>query len=216
MLTYEPPHGSSGRAYLPNVVHVRSFLGSRRAILQFTTQPPRAIRHSFVSGPRGHADGIGRFFNRQAREDAHVDDLDLSCVVRGETIEDVVERQLSAISSPQRSAVRVQLSDVPTVRRLADGDTALEPEADVYNHIQIMSIRNIQITVDEEMLREVDRLAEPLGLKRSEIVRRALRLWLQRRAIERFEEDWIKALHDRPDDPHRADDWRPVQTWSRK
>lgn len=97
-----------------------------------------------------------------------------------------------------------------------DGGTPLGSEADVYNHIQIMSMQNVQITVDEELLREVDRVAEPMGLKRSEIVRRALRLWLQRRAIERFEEDWIKALGDRPDEPGRADDWRPVQTWSRK
>ena len=79
-----------------------------------------------------------------------------------------------------------------------------------------MSMQNVQITVDEELLREVDRVAEPMGLKRSEIVRRALRLWLQRRAIERFEEDWISALRERPDAPDRADDWRSAQTWSRK
>lgn len=77
-------------------------------------------------------------------------------------------------------------------------------------------MKNIQITVDEETLRQVDRVSKPLGLKRSEIVRQALRQWLQRRAIERFEEDWIAALHDRPDAAGRADEWLAIQTWSRK
>ena len=79
-----------------------------------------------------------------------------------------------------------------------------------------MSMTNIQITVDEETLRQVDRVSKPLGLKRSEIVRQALRQWLQRRAVERFEEDWIAALEERPDDGARAEDWLPVQAWSRK
>ena len=87
---------------------------------------------------------------------------------------------------------------------------------DVHNHIQNMSMKNIQITVDEETLRQVDRVSGPLGLKRSEVVRQALRQWLQRRATERFEEDWIAALRKVPDDPDRADDWIGVQSWSRR
>lgn len=77
-------------------------------------------------------------------------------------------------------------------------------------------MKNIQITVDDETLRQVDRVAKPLGLKRSEIVRQALRQWLQRRAIERFEDAWIAALTNRPDEPGPADDWLAIQTWSRK
>lgn len=86
----------------------------------------------------------------------------------------------------------------------------------VYNSVQILSMTNIQVTVDEETLRQVDRVAKPLGLKRSEIVRQALRLWLQRSAVERFEADWIAALHDRPGDPRTVDDWLAIQTWSRR
>lgn len=78
-----------------------------------------------------------------------------------------------------------------------------------------MSMKNIQITVDQDTLRQVDRVSKPLGLKRSEIVRQALRQWLQRRAIERFEDDWIAALKSRPDDRRRADAWLPVQSWNR-
>ena len=56
----------------------------------------------------------------------------------------------------------------------------------------------------------------PLGLKRSEVVRQALRQWRQRRATERFDEEWSTALGREPDDPERADDWLGVQSWGRK
>ena len=79
-----------------------------------------------------------------------------------------------------------------------------------------MPMKNVQITVDDETLRQVDRLAKPLGLKRSEIVRQALRQWLQRRAVERFEQDWIAALKERPDGQDRSEDWLAVQAWSRR
>ena len=77
-------------------------------------------------------------------------------------------------------------------------------------------MKNIQITVDEETLQQVDRVSRPLGLKRSEVVRQALRQWLQRRATERFEEEWIAALGRAPDDHRRAEDWLGVQSWSRR
>jgi Arc/MetJ-type ribon-helix-helix transcriptional regulator len=62
----------------------------------------------------------------------------------------------------------------------------------------------------------VDQAAKPLGLKRSEVVRRALREWLQRRAVERFEAEWISSLEQAPDDARRADAWLDAQAWSRK
>jgi metal-responsive CopG/Arc/MetJ family transcriptional regulator len=77
-------------------------------------------------------------------------------------------------------------------------------------------MKNIQVTVDEETLRRVDRAAKPLGLKRSEIVRDALREWLQRRRVEQFEAEWIASLHRHRDDPARADDWLDSQAWGRK
>jgi hypothetical protein len=43
----------------------------------------------------------------------------------------------------------------------------------------------------------VDRVGKPLGLKRSEIVREALREWLRRRSIARFEDEWVAALRNR-------------------
>ena len=77
-------------------------------------------------------------------------------------------------------------------------------------------MKNVQITIDEETLARVDRAGKPLGLKRSEIVRQALRQWLRERAVERFEQDWIAALRKTPDDAARADDWIGAQAWSKK
>jgi predicted transcriptional regulator len=79
-----------------------------------------------------------------------------------------------------------------------------------------MVMKNVQITVDDETLREIDRLGKPLGLKRSEIVRRALRDWLQRQAVEDFERQWIRSLGESPDDASRAEDWLAVQSWGKK
>lgn len=75
-------------------------------------------------------------------------------------------------------------------------------------------MKNIQVTVDPETLAEVDRVAQPLGLKRSEIVRQALREWLQRRDVLQFEDEWLAALRQRPDDD--AHEWLPVQAWSKR
>ncbi len=77
-------------------------------------------------------------------------------------------------------------------------------------------MKNVQITIDEDTLRHVDRVGKPLGLNRSEIVRRALREWLHRQAVEGFEQEWIKALQKHPDQAGRAEDWLGIQSWSRK
>ena len=77
-------------------------------------------------------------------------------------------------------------------------------------------MRNVQITVDQETLAQVDRVGKPLGLKRSEIVRQALRDWLRRHAVESFEREWIDALRENPDDAARAGAWRGVQVWSKE
>ena len=77
-------------------------------------------------------------------------------------------------------------------------------------------MKNVQITIDQETLTQVDRIGKPLGLKRSAIVRQALREWLQRHAVTRFEEEWISALQKRPGRADYAEDWAGIQAWSRK
>jgi metal-responsive CopG/Arc/MetJ family transcriptional regulator len=75
---------------------------------------------------------------------------------------------------------------------------------------------NVQICVDEDLLQAIDKAGKPLGLKRSQIVRQALRVWLQQQSIDRFEHEWIAALQSSPDDAHRAEIWRSAQQWSAK
>ena len=77
-------------------------------------------------------------------------------------------------------------------------------------------MKNVQITVDEETLIRVDQIAKPLGLNRSEIVRRALRDWVHRHTVRNFEQEWIDALQKGPDEADRAEHWHGAQTWSRK
>ena len=87
---------------------------------------------------------------------------------------------------------------------------------DAHNHVYNMFMKNVQITIDEETLMRVDRIGKPLGLKRSEIVRQALRDWLRRHAVDGFEREWIAALEKRRDDPKRADDWLDIEVWGKK
>ena len=77
-------------------------------------------------------------------------------------------------------------------------------------------MKNVQITIDEDTLTRVDRIGRPLGLKRSEVVRQALRDWLRRHTVESFEQEWIAALRKKPDEAARAEDWRQIQAWSKK
>ncbi len=79
-----------------------------------------------------------------------------------------------------------------------------------------LCMKNVRITIDQTTLAAVDRAAAPLGLKRSDIVRQALREWLRRRSVERFEQEWIAALQKDPDNAKRADDWLSSQTWGGK
>jgi len=76
-----------------------------------------------------------------------------------------------------------------------------------------MYMKNVQITIDQPTLTAVDKAAAPLGMKRSEVVRQALREWLRRRSVERFEQDWIAALQKKPDEAKNADQWLAAQTW---
>jgi metal-responsive CopG/Arc/MetJ family transcriptional regulator len=77
-------------------------------------------------------------------------------------------------------------------------------------------MKNVQVMIDEETLIRVDQIGKPLGLNRSEIVRRALRDWLHRHAVESFEQEWISALQKRPDEATRAEAWTAIQSWNKK
>ena len=77
-------------------------------------------------------------------------------------------------------------------------------------------MKNVQITVDEETLAQIDKAGRQLGLKRSQIVREALGTWLRRQAVQGFEQAWIAALGKQRGDNSRADDWLVAQAWEER
>ena len=77
-------------------------------------------------------------------------------------------------------------------------------------------MKSVQITLDDETLRQLDLAGKPLGLKRSEIIRRALSDWLLRQEADGFEREWIDSLQTKPDKAGRAEDWTGTQTWRKK
>jgi len=72
-------------------------------------------------------------------------------------------------------------------------------------------MKNVQISLDEKLVHAMDKAAKPLRLKRSQIVRLALRDWLRKQALEQFEREWIDALVIRRDEDSRAEDWSEAQ-----
>jgi Arc/MetJ-type ribon-helix-helix transcriptional regulator len=74
-------------------------------------------------------------------------------------------------------------------------------------------MRNVQISMDEKLLNQIDRAGRPRGLKRSQVVREALHDWPRKQTVEQFERDWINSLRADADDDRRAEEWLPIQTW---
>ena len=75
-------------------------------------------------------------------------------------------------------------------------------------------MKNVQISFDEILLKEVDRFASSNMVSRSEVVREALRNWLKEKNIKEFEDQWIRSLKQNPDDSGGAEAWIEAQNWS--
>ena len=74
-------------------------------------------------------------------------------------------------------------------------------------------MKNVQISFDEGLLEQVDRLSASEKSSRSAIVRKALKHWIKEKEIKRFEDNWIRKLQETPDDPHEAESWLQAQKW---
>ena len=77
-------------------------------------------------------------------------------------------------------------------------------------------MKDVQISFDEILLEELDKLAHNYRVSRSEVVRRALRNWLKQKEIKTFEDEWISRLKERPDEAGSAEAWVDAQGWSEK
>lgn len=74
-------------------------------------------------------------------------------------------------------------------------------------------MKNVLISLDEKLLRAIDRLAAASKLSRSAVVREALKYWVRQRDIQEFEEVWIRKLKEIPDDITDSDTWLQAEQW---
>ena len=75
-------------------------------------------------------------------------------------------------------------------------------------------MKNIQISFDEDLLVEIDRIISTTGLSFPDIVQDAVRQWLKSRETKKFEEEWIEKLRMNPGTPEDAEKWLPIEHWS--
>ena len=74
-------------------------------------------------------------------------------------------------------------------------------------------MKNVQISFDEDLLNEVNRMVASTRLSRSAIVREALRRWIREKEIKKFEDEWVKKLKENPDDIQEAKAWIKIEQW---
>ena len=75
-------------------------------------------------------------------------------------------------------------------------------------------MKNVQISLDENLIETVDRLAASYKTSRSAVVRDALRHWIRDKEIEEFEDQWIRSIKQNPDDSKDVEVWKRAQHWS--
>ena len=74
-------------------------------------------------------------------------------------------------------------------------------------------MKNTQISFDEKLLKEIDRVAASSRKTRSAIVREAVKAWLDRKRIRDFEDQWIKKLIENPEELAESEAWMKVDQW---
>lgn len=68
-------------------------------------------------------------------------------------------------------------------------------------------MKNTQISFDEKLLKEIDRVAASARKTRSAIVREAVKAWLIQKQIQDFEDQWIKKLRETPEEVEESEAW---------
>lgn len=71
----------------------------------------------------------------------------------------------------------------------------------------------MQISFDEKLLKEIDRVAASSRKTRSAIVREALKAWLNRKRIQDFEDQWIQKLTENPEELAESEAWINADRW---
>ncbi len=74
-------------------------------------------------------------------------------------------------------------------------------------------MKTIQMTIDDELLAEVDRATEILNTNRSAFIRSALQLALRQYRIEQLEQQHANGYARMPIAPDEFDVWEAEQQW---
>ena len=74
-------------------------------------------------------------------------------------------------------------------------------------------MKNIQISFNEKLLREIDRVASASGKTRSAIIRAAVKTWLDQKKIRDFENQWIAKLVATPEEIEDSEIWLKTDSW---
>ena len=75
-------------------------------------------------------------------------------------------------------------------------------------------MKTIQMTLDEELVREVDKAARKVGMTRSAFTRRALHSALKHLKLQQLEEQHRQGYARKPVKPGEFDVWEGEQSWS--
>lgn len=75
-------------------------------------------------------------------------------------------------------------------------------------------MKTIQMTIDEPLLTEVDRVSDEMSTSRSAFIREALEVALRRHAIQKLEEQHANGYARYPVEPGEFDIWFDEQSWS--
>jgi metal-responsive CopG/Arc/MetJ family transcriptional regulator len=74
-------------------------------------------------------------------------------------------------------------------------------------------MKTIQMTIDDDLLAEVDRATETLQTNRSAFIRSALQLALRQHRIEQLEHQHAAGYASTPVAPNEFDLWQAEQQW---
>ena len=77
-------------------------------------------------------------------------------------------------------------------------------------------MKTVQMTLEEELVREVDRVAKQLGTTRSGFTRGALQSALRRLRLQKLERKHREGYHRKPVEPGEFSLWEDEQVWTER
>ena len=79
-----------------------------------------------------------------------------------------------------------------------------------------ITMKNVQISFSEDLLKTIDQHAKTIQITRSALVREAVKTWIRQAEIKQFEDTWIQKLKEYPEDLTDSEAWLKAETWGDK